>query len=117
MNAANFPTFRWNAPCIPICQGRWSTFPTSWSFRAKVESKYMSSVLEEFPNWHARIESRRGEDVDCCGLLEELRDRIARESPMAPVTTNMCRDVERWLKSLTAQRRCESQPSAGDVHS
>lgn len=72
------------------------------------ESGYMSRVLEEFPHWNKRIELLRGEDIGCCWLLEQLRERIADESPILCIAKDTCRSVGRWMKSFRDHRRRET---------
>ena len=70
---------------------------------------YMCDVLEEFPNWHRRVESLRCEAVASHSSLERLREVISRKRPFAAIAYEMFCDLRHWMQSLAAHREGETR--------
>ena len=57
-------------------------------FELKEEGGYLEEVLEEFPNWPVHVSNLRNNHEHLCGSLQELRDRIATQTPYGAVPTH-----------------------------
>lgn len=78
-------------------------------FILEEEDGYMSEVLERYPSWSAQVE-RLHRDHDLLFLkLKELRGRIERNIWVAPMATEVRRDLRDWILKLIAHHRGETR--------
>jgi hypothetical protein len=70
---------------------------------------YMAEVLERYPNWSAQVE-RLHRDHDLLFFkLKELRGRIERDTWIAPIASEVRRDLREWILKLIAHNRSENR--------
>ena len=78
-------------------------------FILEEEDGYMAEVLERYPSWSAQVE-RLHRDHDLLFLkLKELRGRIERDIWVAPMATEVRRDLRDWILKLIAHHRGETR--------
>lgn len=78
-------------------------------FELKQRDGYLSEVLEEYPSWYRHVESLRAEHERLYDRLRQLRDRLARQRPLAPVANLLRAELRDWMHSLTAYHRHENR--------
>ena len=78
-------------------------------FHLKEENGYLTEVLDEYPNWYDQVEDLRREHEVLFRKLQELRLRIARQSPFAEIAEEVRRNLREWMRTLIAHHRHENR--------
>jgi len=73
------------------------------------EDGYMSEVLERYPSWSPQVERLHRDHDELFAKLKELRGRIERNTWVAPLATEIRRDLRDWILKLIAHHRSETR--------
>ncbi len=78
-------------------------------FFLEEEDGYMAEVLERYPSWSAQVDRLHRDHDQLFSKLKELRGRIERNIWVAPLATEVRRDLRDWILKLIAHHRGETR--------
>lgn len=78
-------------------------------FDLEEEDGYLSEVLERFPSWSTQVDRLHRDHERLFEKLKELRDRVGRNVWIAPIASEVRRELKDWMLSLIAHHRSETR--------
>ena len=78
-------------------------------FSLKDEDGYMSEVLEQFPSWSGQVERLHHDHDRLFVNLQALRQRVHSQAWLAPIASQVRRDLREWMLTLIAHHRAETR--------
>jgi hypothetical protein len=73
------------------------------------EDGYMAEVLERYPSWSPQVDRLHRDHDQLFLKLKELRGRIECNIWIAPIATEVRRDLREWILTLIAHNRGETR--------
>jgi hypothetical protein len=69
---------------------------------------YLAEVLQEFPNWSARVDELQSQHYELYDRLWDLRDELEVDSLDRPAMAALRYSLKEWMEQMLAHRSRES---------